>query len=174
EPLTQQVHADQHIEPPQSQISQNLYPLQRVDVRVHVSDIHAIGSEVIGQILGHPLRERGDQNALAGVYAHANLLEQVVDLVLRRPHLDLRIGNACRSDDLLDEDTARLLHLVVAWTGAYEEDLVVLGLELLELHGPVVQRRRQPKAVFDDCELPRAAANVHGAHPRDSYMTLVD
>src|SRR5690606_4655048 len=174
EPLTQQVHADQHIEPPQSQMSQNLSPLQRVDVRVHVSDIHAIGSEVIGQILGHPLRERGDQDALAGVYAHANLLKQVVDLVLRRPHLDLRIGNACRSDDLLDEDTARPFHLVVARSGAYEDDLIVLGLELLERHGPVVQRRRQPKAVFDERELPRAVAIVHGAHLRDGYMALVD
>ena len=41
--------------------------------------------------------------------ALADLAEQVVDLALRRPDLDLRIDQAGRPDDLLDHHAAGLL-----------------------------------------------------------------
>jgi hypothetical protein len=47
--------------------------------------------EVVGQVLGHALRERRDQNPLAALLAHADLVEQIVHLTADGAHLDLGV-----------------------------------------------------------------------------------
>ena len=65
QPLAQQVDADQHVEGAQPQVADDLDPLQRVDVGVHVAHAQALLVHVFGQVLGHLLGQHGDQGAVA-------------------------------------------------------------------------------------------------------------
>ena len=89
EPLAQQVDADQDVEVAAAQVADDLDALDRLDVGVEVAHLDADVLVVVGEVLGHLLGERRHQHALARRDARADLLEQVVDLLARRPHLDL-------------------------------------------------------------------------------------
>ena len=65
EPFAQQVDADQHVVDAEPQLADQLDPLQRLDVRVHVADLEARLVEIFGQVLGHALGQRGDERAIA-------------------------------------------------------------------------------------------------------------
>jgi hypothetical protein len=58
--------------------------------------------QVVGEVLGHLLGQRGDQDPLVLLGAGADLVDQVVDLALGRLDHDLGVDEAGRSDDLLD------------------------------------------------------------------------
>ena len=107
EPLAQQVDADQHVELAEPQPADDLHALDRVDVGVHVAHAHAHLLEVVGEILGHALGERRDEHALALPLAQPDLVEQIVHLAAHRANLDLRIDEARRADDLLDDHALR-------------------------------------------------------------------
>ncbi len=119
------------------------------------------------------LRQRRHERALAALDALLHLVEQVVDLAARRPHLDHRVEQARRADHLLDDLRADR-QLVRARRRRDEDDLVQVVLELLEVQRPVVQRRRQPEAEVDQRLLARRVAVVHAAHLRDRDVRLVD
>ena len=103
EPLAQQVDADEHVVLAEPQLADDLDPLERVDLGVQVARLHARLEQVVGQVLGHLLRQRRDQHALAGLLAPPDLVQQVVDLVLRRAQLDLGVDDARRADQLLGD-----------------------------------------------------------------------
>ena len=65
EPLAQQVDADEHVELAEAQIANDLRALDRLDVGVQVAHAHAVLLEIVRQVLGHALRQRRDQHALA-------------------------------------------------------------------------------------------------------------
>ena len=113
EALAQQVDAHQHVELAQSQVADDLHPLDRVDVGVQVADLDAVLVEVVGEVLGHPLGQRGDQHALAAARRAGDLGQQVVDLRLRRAHVEHGVDQARRPHQLLDH-LPRVLLLVVA------------------------------------------------------------
>ena len=69
---------------PSAQVAHDLDALQRVDLGVQVARAHARLEQVVGQVLGHLLGQRRDQHALADRLARADLVQQVVDLALRR------------------------------------------------------------------------------------------
>ena len=70
-------------------------------------------------------------------------------------------------------DLARVGFLVVGWSGRYENRLPHALLKFLELERPVVQRRRQAKAIFHQCGLARAVAVVHGRKLPNHLVALV-
>jgi hypothetical protein len=74
---------------------------------VEVLDLDPELLEVVGEVLGHLLGERRDQCPLAAVDALADLLEQVVDLALGRADADVRVDDAGRPDQLLDDASLR-------------------------------------------------------------------
>ncbi len=69
-------------------------PLERVDLGVQVAGAHPGLEQVVGQVLGHLLGQRRHERALADLLAPADLVQQVVDLVPRRPQLDLGVDDA--------------------------------------------------------------------------------
>ena len=69
---------------------------------VHIPHLDAGGFKVIGQILGHFLGERGDQNPFALGCAGVDFSNEIVDLAINRTDNDLRIEQTGRADDLLD------------------------------------------------------------------------
>ena len=104
EPLAQQVDADEHVVVAEPQLADDLDPLERVDLGVQVARLDARLEQVVGQVLGHLLRQRRDEHALADLLAAADLVQQVVDLVLRRAQLDLGVDDPGRADQLLRDD----------------------------------------------------------------------
>ena len=106
--------------------------------------------------------------------ALANLLEQVVDLPLDRPHFDRRIHQARRPDHLLDDHAAGLVQLVRTGRGRDVDQLRHARFPLLEVQRPVVERRRQPEPVVDEHFLARSIAGKHPAHLRHGLMAFVD
>src|SRR5690606_31260104 len=123
---------------------------ERVDVAVEVADLDPELGVVLREILGHALRQRGDEDALLALDPEADLAEEVVDLIGDGAHVDDGIEQARRSDELLDEDALGLLELVGTRRGADVEPLPDLLLPLVELKGTVVEGARQAEAVADE------------------------
>src|SRR5690606_3849792 len=88
DPFTQQVDANHNIVHAQPQIAQDLNPLDGVNLGVQVMDFDAHFEQVIGQVLGHALGQRGDERALADLDATGDLAEQVINLALSGTHVD--------------------------------------------------------------------------------------
>ncbi len=112
EAFAQQVDADEHVKRAEAQVAQNLDALQRVDVRVQIPHLDPELLVIRRQILGHALRQRRDEDALASRGGGADFFEEVVDLAGHGPDVDGRIDESRRPDDLLDDDAASLLELV--------------------------------------------------------------
>jgi hypothetical protein len=67
EALAQQVDADEHVELAQPQVAQDLDALDGVDLGVQVAHPHPLLEQVVGEVLGHLLGERGDQHPLVAL-----------------------------------------------------------------------------------------------------------
>ena len=67
EPLPEQVHPDEDVVLAEAKLANDLDALQRVDLRMQVARLDARFEQVVGQVLGHLLRQGGDQHALAGL-----------------------------------------------------------------------------------------------------------
>ena len=75
EAFAQKVDPDQNVESPKPQIAQDLDPLDRVDIGVHIAHADALFVHIFGQVFGHPLGERRDEDALAPALTVPNLGE---------------------------------------------------------------------------------------------------
>ena len=173
EPFAKQVDPDEDVVLAEPQLADDLDPLERVDLRVEVARANPGLEQVVGQVLGHLLRQRRHEHALARLLAAADLVQEVVDLVLGRPQLDLGVDQEGRPDQLLGDDL-RVAQLERARRRRDEDELVDLVEELVEAQRPVVERGRKPEAVVDERLLPRAVALVHAADLRDRLVRLVD
>ena len=171
--LSQQVDAHQHVKNVQPHIPDDLRPLQRVDIRVQVLDADACPRQVIREILRHLLGQSSDQHLVSVLDRLPDLADQVVDLPVDRPHIDLRVQKPRRPDDLLRPQKL-VLALVRPRRRAHEKHLVDMFLKFPEIQRPVVQRRGQPEAVLHQRQLPRPVAVVHRADLRDRHVRLVD
>ena len=67
EALAQQVDADQHVELAHPQLAQQLDPAQGVHLGVQVAHADAELEEVVGEVLGHLLGQRGDEDPLVAL-----------------------------------------------------------------------------------------------------------
>ena len=65
EALPQQVDADEHVVLAEAQVAEDLDALDGVDVGVQVAHPQALLEQVVGEVLGHLLGERGDEHAVA-------------------------------------------------------------------------------------------------------------
>src|SRR5438270_16904 len=108
----------------------------------------------------------------AALDACVQLGEEVVDLSLGLAHLDLRIDESGRPDDLLD-DVRGVLELVGPRRRRNVDGLIETLLELRERQRTVVERARQPETVVDQNFLARAVPEVHATHLRDRDVGLV-
>ena len=138
---------DEHVVDAEAQVAQDLDPLERVDLRVEVLDLDAHLVQVVGQVLGHLLGQRRDDDPLAPLDAAADVLDEVVDLALGRPDADRRVDDAGRPDELLD-DLLGALELVRAGRGAHEDDLVEVASNSSNVSGRLssADGRRKPKS----------------------------
>ena len=94
--------------------------------------------------------------------------------VLRRADLDRRIDEAGRTNDLLDEDAAGLLHLPGAGRRRDVHRLRPHGVPFLEAQRPVVDAGGQAEAVFGERRLATKVAAKHAADLRHGDVAFVD
>ena len=161
---------------PEAQVAQNLHALERVDVRVQVPDAHAQLLVVLRQVLGHALRQRRHEHALAARGDRAESPpSRSSTWPCDRPHVDGRIDQARRPDDLLDDDAARLLQLVRARASRSRRR-------------PGRRALPTPRSSAAGCRAPTAAGSrtrralslrdrspcIHAAHLRHGLVALVD
>ena len=174
EPLAQQVDPDQHVVDPQAQIADQLDALQRLDVGVHVADLDARLVHELGQILRHPLGQRGDERSVACLRGLAAFLDAILHLVLDRADLDRRVDQPGGADHLLGEDAAGPLHLPRAGRGRDAKGLRAHRVPFVEAERAVVDAARQAEAVFGQRDLAAVVPARHRADLRHGLVALVD
>ena len=80
EAFAQEVDPDEDVEGARAQIADDLHALDRVDVGVEIAHLHAVLGEEVREILGHALRERRHEDALALLRHLADFGEKIVHL----------------------------------------------------------------------------------------------
>ena len=114
------------------------------------------------------------ERAVAGLGDLADLVDDVIDLVLGGADFDRRIDEAGGADDLFGEDAARLLHFPAAGGGRDIDGLRAHGVPLLEAERAVVHGGGEAEAVFGEGGLAAQVAAIHGAELADGDVALVD
>ena len=109
EPLPEEVDADQDVEFPHPQVTDDLHPLDGIDIGMEVCHPHPQFPVVVGKFLGHPFGEGGDQHPLPLGHRLPDLVEQIVNLAGSGAHLDFRIHQPGGSDHLLHHHPFGLL-----------------------------------------------------------------
>ena len=171
--LAQQVDADQHIKHIQTQITDDLGTLQRIDIRMQIFHADTDVMQIIRQILRHTLGQRGDHHLILLCRFLFDLRYQIVDLPFHRAHADLRIQQSRRADDLLRTQEF-VLFLVLRRCCRNKHHLIDIGFKFREVKRPVVQRGRQTESIIHQRRLSCAVAVIHTADLRDRHMRLID
>ena len=140
---------------------------------MHVIDLNARVEQMVGQVLGHALGQRGHQHALLAGNALANLVLKIVNLAANWTHVNLGVEQASRTNNLLHIVLAHP-QLVVARRGRNIDKLGYPCLKLIETKRAVIERRGQAKTVFHQRHLTRAVTFVHAANLRHRHMALID
>ncbi len=117
ETFAEQIDADQHVELAEAEPTEDLDTFDRVDVAVQVAHPHAGLLQVIRQVFGHSLGQRGHQHALADSLALPNLAEKIVDLSTHRANVDLGVDQSGGANQLLDNDPFAHLQLEIPRRG---------------------------------------------------------
>ena len=133
-----------------------------------------IAAQVLVHLLRHSLGEGSDQHTFFAFHTLTNLLHEVIDLVIQRTHLYLRVKQARRADKLVNDDTLGATQFVVCWGGGYIHRLPCLLLKLLKGQRAVVARSGQAETILHEVILTCTVAAVHGMNLRYSDMALVN
>ena len=99
--FSQKIDSDQNIKNIETHIPHDFCPLQRINIRMQITDTNTKFPHIIGQIFGHSFCQCSDQNLMFSCNLLLHLTNQVVNLSLNRAHLDFRIQKSCRTDHLL-------------------------------------------------------------------------
>lgn len=107
---------------------------------------------VFGKVLGHALRQRRHEHALAARGDGFALGDEVVDLMLHGANFDRRVDEASGADHLFDEDAAGALQFPLAGRRGDIDRLRAHHVPLLELQGAVIDAggRRKPYSASVD------------------------
>jgi len=76
---------------PRQEVAEDFHALEGLYLGVEIVGLHSHLREIVGQVLGHLLRQRCHEHTLASLGAGADLAQQVVHLALRGAHFDHRV-----------------------------------------------------------------------------------
>lgn len=130
--------------------------------------------EIFGELLGHAFGDGRDEYLVVVAYPLVDLLQQVIDLVVRDPHFEWRINQSCRPDQLFDDHSFALHQFVVGRCGAHVDRGADQLFELLEAERPVVFGCGKTEPVLHEVLLAGAVAAEHGVHLGERDVALVD
>ena len=170
--LTQEVDAHQHVELAQSQIPNELHPLDGLHVVVHIPYPDACLFQILGEVLRHLLGEGGHQYPLIPGGPGIDLPNEIVDLARYRPDLHLGVQQTGGPDHLLHH-LVRLLPLIVGGGGGDIDGLGEAAFKLLEFQRPVIEGTGQTEAILHQAFLPGPVAVVHGPDLGQRHVALI-
>ncbi len=124
QPLAQQVHTDKHIEHTCTQVIKNLDTIQGIDIGMDICRLYLQLLQIVVQLLGHTFGKGGYQHALPFLAPKLYLLKQMVNLMLRRLHLDYRVEQAGGAYNLFNHDPFAFFKLVIGRCGTYINHLL--------------------------------------------------
>src|SRR5262245_56265440 len=104
---------------------------------------------VLGEVLGHPLGERGHKNTLILLRPRSNFLTEVVELAPHGTYLDGGIRQSRRPNDLLDNDSSSLRQLIRSGRSGHIDQLIRALFKFFKRERAVVHRGRQAKPIYD-------------------------
>ena len=139
---------------------------------VHIPHPNAHVFKIAGQILCHLFGQGGHQHPLSLFGAGIDFRKQVVDLSIHRAHVDLRVDQTGRSDDLLD-DAGALFLFKGAGRCTDKDDLIEFPVKFIEGQRAVIKGGRQAEAVIHQIFFARLVAAVHSSHLRQGDVRLV-
>ena len=139
---------------------------------VSVADTDTV--EVLGQLLRHTLREGRNKHLLTLVDSARNLLQKVIDLVVRRSHLNLGVEQTCGSHKLLNHRAFALDKFVVGGGGTTIQNRIAEALKFGKCEGSVVDGCGQAEAILHKVLLASPIATKHSPHLRNGNMALID
>jgi len=157
EPLAEQVDADEYVDVAQAEVANDLVSFEGIRLVVHVRHVDSGFLEVLREILGHPLSERGDQDALVALDPLVDPFEEVLDLSRCLRHLHLRVDEVGRANDLFGDPVGGLA-LVVARRRRNVERAVRLLLDSSKVSGRLSYAVGEPEPVLDQRILSRFVA----------------
>ena len=140
---------------------------------MHIADADALFVEILGQVFGHALGQRGHEHPQALRRNLADLVQKIVNLHLNGPNFDLRINQAGGADHLFGKDTAGLFQLPLRRRGGNEHRLRAHRIPFFELQRAVVHARGQAESVFGQRHLAAEVAFVHAADLRHRDVGFV-
>ena len=139
--LAQQVDPHDHVKDAETEVAQDLDPLECVNFAVEIADADPRLLQVRGELLCHPLRQGCDDHTLTTLDALLDTGHQIVNLPRCWDHRDLRIHHTGRSDELLN-DAVLLRHLVVPWRRGDIDHLSHARLKLFKGERTIIKGAR--------------------------------
>ena len=174
EPFAEEVDADEDVELPLAQLPEEIDPLEGVELAVEPAAADVALLEVGRQVLGEFLRERRDEDAVAGSHGRGDLAGEVRNLIPRRDDLDDRVEEPRRPDHLFDDLPTGAGQFPLAGRGRDVDCLVELLLPFVKLQRPVVHGAGEAEAMVDERRLPALVTGVHSPDLRHGDVRLVD
>ena len=181
--LAQKIHAHKHIIHALTQIIHNLYTLYRIHIRMDICASYTIFSQIRIQFFSHSLSQRSHQYAFFNLYALLNLLHQIIHLIFWRTHINLRIEQTGRPDNLLYHYSTRLLQLIIRRSGAYKNGgargrnwqiMKPNGLfPFGKGHRTIISSCRKTKSIIDKVILSGCIASCHCRYLRYRHVALI-
>ena len=140
---------------------------------MQILDFDTTFQQIISKILSHFLGQRSHQRAFVTCHTILDFSKQIIDLPVNRAHIDLRIDQSCRSNNLFDH-TVTQAKLIIARSGGKVDRLADALKEFRPFERSVVHRRRQTEAMFDQRAFATGIAFIHGADLRHGNMRFVN
>ena len=139
-----------------------------------VGRLDIVVQQVFRQFFCHTLGQCSNQYTLLALNALLYLVHQVVNLVLRRTHLNLWVKESGRTNHLFYNNTLGLLQLIVGRCGRNIDHLWRHLLELVEGQRTVVEGGRQTESVLHEVGLASTVATIHSTDLGHRDVALVN
>ena len=140
---------------------------------MHIAHAQTLFVHIFGQVFRHFFRQRGHQCPLAGCAGRATLGDQIINLAGGRANLASRVNKPRRSNDLLDENAARAIHLPATRRCRDMHCLGTHNVPFFKFHGPVVDTAWQPEAELGQGRFAAEVAAKHATDLRHRYMAFI-
>ena len=139
---------------------------------MQVAHLHTVVAQVIGELFGHALGQRRDQNTLVLFNSDADLLQHIIDLVGGGPDFHNGVHQA-RGPNQLFNHLARMCLFIISRCCGDKDHLAHPLFKLLQFQWPVVQRTGQSEAVLHQGGFSCAVAVVHAPKLPHQDVTFI-
>ena len=141
---------------------------------MQVSDTNTKVRQIIGEIFGHLLGQRRDQNPFVIRRPCTNGFHEIVNLPLGWLDNNFRIDQARGANDLFDKLAASFSHFEIAGSGRQVHGLPDTLAEFFEGQGPVVQSGGKPETKVYEVPFPRSIPFEHATDLRHRDVRFVN